>query len=64
MFSRSFDQDHPIYLYSTPTKSFFLRDTPLSTKTEPSKMVKETKLYDSLGISPGATQDDIKKAYR
>lgn len=27
-------------------------------------MVKETKLYDSLSISPGATQDEIKKAYR
>lgn len=27
LFSRSFDQDHPIYLYSTPTESFFLRDT-------------------------------------
>ncbi|KXX80909.1 Protein psi1 [Madurella mycetomatis] len=27
-------------------------------------MVKETKLYDQLNISPTATQDDIKKAYR
>lgn len=27
-------------------------------------MVKERKLYDVLGISPTATQDDIKKAYR
>ncbi|KAG9202700.1 hypothetical protein G6514_004192 [Epicoccum nigrum] len=27
-------------------------------------MVKETKLYDSLGIKPAATQDEIKKAYR
>ncbi|KAL2760747.1 hypothetical protein ACRALDRAFT_1066792 [Sodiomyces alcalophilus JCM 7366] len=27
-------------------------------------MVKETKLYDSLGIKPSATQDEIKKAYR
>ncbi|RPA87082.1 DnaJ-domain-containing protein [Ascobolus immersus RN42] len=27
-------------------------------------MVKETKLYDALGIQPSATQDDIKKAYR
>jgi len=27
-------------------------------------MVKETKLYDSLSISPSASQDDIKKAYR
>jgi len=27
-------------------------------------MVKETKLYDQLGISPAATQDEIKKGYR
>lgn len=27
-------------------------------------MVAETKLYDALGISPTATQDEIKKAYR
>jgi hypothetical protein len=27
-------------------------------------MVQETKLYDSLGIKPDATQDEIKKAYR
>ncbi|KAK7709093.1 Molecular chaperone (DnaJ superfamily) [Botryosphaeria dothidea] len=27
-------------------------------------MVKETKLYDALGISPSASQDDIRKAYR
>lgn len=27
-------------------------------------MVKETKLYDALGIQPSASQDDIKKAYR
>ncbi|KAL1870805.1 hypothetical protein VTK73DRAFT_2434 [Phialemonium thermophilum] len=27
-------------------------------------MVKETKLYDQLGIKPDATQDDIKKGYR
>ena len=27
-------------------------------------MVAETKLYDSLGIKPEATQDEIKKAYR
>jgi len=27
-------------------------------------MVAETKLYDSLGIKPDASQDDIKKAYR
>jgi len=27
-------------------------------------MVKETKLYDTLSITPSATQDEIKKAYR
>jgi hypothetical protein len=27
-------------------------------------MVQENKLYDSLGIKPDASQDDIKKAYR
>jgi DnaJ-class molecular chaperone len=27
-------------------------------------MVKETKLYDSLGVKPTATQDEIKKGYR
>lgn len=27
-------------------------------------MVKETKLYDSLGVKPAATQDEIKKGYR
>lgn len=27
-------------------------------------MVAETKLYDALSVKPGATQDEIKKAYR
>lgn len=27
-------------------------------------MVRETKLYDLLGVSPSATQADLKKAYR
>lgn len=27
-------------------------------------MVAETKLYDALGIKSGASQDEIKKAYR
>src|ERR1700761_1596720 len=27
-------------------------------------MVAETKLYDALSVSPSATQDEIKKAYR
>lgn len=27
-------------------------------------MVAETKLYDALSIKPGASQDEIKKAYR
>lgn len=27
-------------------------------------MAKETKLYESLGVKPDATQDEIKKGYR
>lgn len=27
-------------------------------------MVAESKLYDSLGIQPGASQDEVRKAYR
>lgn len=27
-------------------------------------MVKEAKLYDTLGVKPEATQDEIKKGYR
>jgi len=27
-------------------------------------MVRETKLYDQLGVKPDATQDEIKKGYR
>ena len=27
-------------------------------------MVKDTKLYDTLGVSPDATENELKKAYR
>lgn len=36
----------------------------LSLPKKTATMVKETKLYDQLSISPNATQDEIKKAYR
>ncbi|KAK5630949.1 hypothetical protein RRF57_006664 [Xylaria bambusicola] len=41
----------------SPTSNHFSRSISII-------MVKETKLYDQLGIKPDATQDEIKKAYR
>jgi hypothetical protein len=40
------------------------QSNPAISSYRPAKMVKETKLYDQLGIKPNATQDEIKKGYR
>ncbi|KAF0700487.1 Aste57867_9017 [Aphanomyces stellatus] len=56
---------HEWYLYNLKDEATaVLDDDARKTATPEAKFVKDTKLYDLLGVSPNATDVEIKKAYR